>query len=346
MQTAIDPTEADFIAARESVYDCLSAVKLLSFTLDPVSPLILDVTASKSGRLPIRPADEKLSWTTRAVECLGKVLATAGPRVQISQVAGDSLDWSDYKCPEKIKKVKYWFLAVSTSEHWRSYSTAHEKAYWWARDLWEKIEFCIFSNNGWALYEPDPAFRLDLERVEKNVEEVKQRICEANFHSMNYEAAKADIERESAKAFAAWKRDGNNAPATEDGPKGLTSAEFNVLASKYLGQNATDEHMVTVRELQEHLKKGNPAGTCSTGTVARLPAWRAYQDRLERIGRKGKKGKHNAISLTGSLESVIGREDATLQRLIEEQKRDYEPSPLDDDLPDQDGINVYCRKRV
>jgi len=125
----------------------------------------------------------------------------------------------------------------------------------------------------------------------------------------------------------------------------LTSEELNVLAGEYLKKNAPD-HRVTARELRGHLMSRNPAGSCSLATVAKLPAWRAYQDELERKGLKGKKGKPKAVTFTDELEATVGEWDPELRRLTEEQEADMEPSPLEDDPPDEPPRKVRERKRL
>jgi len=128
--------------------------------------------------------------------------------------------------------------------------------------------------------------------------------------------------------------------------KGLTTDEFNVLARDYLKEHATPEHVVRVRKLQEFLKEKNPAGTCSTETIHGLPAWRAYQEALQRRGLKGKKKKPKAVGLTDKVEATIGESDPALEKLIEQQEADSEPSPLEADPPDGRPQRVRFRKQV
>jgi hypothetical protein len=131
-------------------------------------------------------------------------------------------------------------------------------------------------------------------------------------------------------------------------PKGLSEAEFNVLARAYLEEHATEEHIVTARELAEYVGSKNPAGTCSTSTVSKLLCWRAYRDEMERTGRKGKKARPRAVSLTPALEASVGKPDACLEKLMQEQKDDAELSPLEDDLPDEPRVKFQpkIRKQV
>ncbi|MHB1524615.1 MAG: hypothetical protein ACYCYB_11755 [Candidatus Dormibacteria bacterium] len=58
-----------------------------------------------------------------------------------------------------------------------------------------------------------------------------------------------------------------------------------------------------------------------------------------------RKGRRRAVSLTEGIEATAGRDDEQLQRLIEEQQDDYEPSPLDPDPTDQPR-SVRERKRL
>jgi hypothetical protein len=126
----------------------------------------------------------------------------------------------------------------------------------------------------------------------------------------------------------------------------LSSEEFNPLARDYLSSHATSDHRVTARELADYLKSQNPAGTCSTSTVRGLPAWRAYQDELERSGQKGRKNKPRAVAFTDKVEATTGERDRELDRLIQEQRDHMEPSPLEDDPPGAAPRKVKERKRV
>lgn len=69
---------------------------------------------------------------------------------------------------------------------------------------------------------------------------------------------------------------------------------------------------------------------CSTGLVSNLTAWKAVNEERK----KGRQPKRSSVlSLTSKMEQMIGNEDDSLARLIEEQERDTEPSPLEDDPP-------------
>ena len=71
---------------------------------------------------------------------------------------------------------------------------------------------------------------------------------------------------------------------------------------------------------------------CSVGLVARLPAWRAYQEGLEKLGIKTKSPK--AVGLSKAVEMDLGQNDSELQGLIGEQRTE--------DLADQ---RHYRRRR-
>lgn len=139
---------------------------------------------------------------------------------------------------------------------------------------------------------------------------------------------------------------GDRKPEAEKGTrsKGLTANEMNVRASDYLKKHATDDHVVTVRELADYLKSVNPAGTCSVRTVTNLPAYRAYRDELERRGLVGRKHKPKAVTLS-DVEHALGERDLELDKLMEEHCRDYEPSPLDPDPTDRPR-RVRVKKQV
>ena len=66
---------------------------------------------------------------------------------------------------------------------------------------------------------------------------------------------------------------------------------------------------------------------CSEGLVAQLPAWRAYQEELERCGEK-KVRAPKAVGLTDAVNANAGQDDPELERLIAEHQADFEESPL------------------
>lgn len=63
---------------------------------------------------------------------------------------------------------------------------------------------------------------------------------------------------------------------------------------------------------------------CSLGTVSKLPAWRAYQEKAKRQKARAPK----AVALTEGVLANQGAEDKELERLIAEQQADFEASPL------------------
>ena len=70
---------------------------------------------------------------------------------------------------------------------------------------------------------------------------------------------------------------------------------------------------------------------CSTDTVHKTPFWNKT---MEKTGRgRGKGAIPTICSLTQQLEAELGEEDEELKRVMEDQEKDYEPSPLDDDPP-------------
>jgi hypothetical protein len=106
------------------------------------------------------------------------------------------------------------------------------------------------------------------------------------------------------------------------------SDEYNIKARSYLHSNRKRERTaepVTVRELAE-------AVGCSEGKATMLPAWRAL---MEKRNERAKPKKPRAISLTNSVLATEGHEDEALKRLVEEHEADWEPSPLDEDMPDK-----------
>jgi hypothetical protein len=102
----------------------------------------------------------------------------------------------------------------------------------------------------------------------------------------------------------------------------ITKAKADAQARKYIDKHRNREQTrnpVSLRELASHLD-------CSTGLAAKLPAWRALQETREQ---KRQPKKPKVVSFTEKIEAVTGQADEELQRLIEEQAADFEPSPLD-----------------
>jgi hypothetical protein len=87
---------------------------------------------------------------------------------------------------------------------------------------------------------------------------------------------------------------------------------------------------------------------CSTGLVTKLPLWQATIKKTGR-GRSGRTPAPKTVSFTPALEATIGTrddsDDERLKQLVEEQRADYEPSPLDVDPPNSKLKAVKSRKR-
>jgi hypothetical protein len=99
--------------------------------------------------------------------------------------------------------------------------------------------------------------------------------------------------------------------------------------------------------VQRSLREWAEAIGCSEGLANELPFWRETM-RLTGRGRKDATPAPKVGSLTKKLEDVTGEgeRDEELNRLIAEQERDREPSPLDDDPPDSPPRKVRRRKRL
>ena len=111
------------------------------------------------------------------------------------------------------------------------------------------------------------------------------------------------------------------APEPAEAPRSQAKAnkkEANIAARKYLKEHPK----ATARELVKGIG-------CSIGLVSQLPAWKAVQEQRK----KGRQPKAGVVSLTKKLEQTAGAEDESLNKLINEQAEDAEPSPLDDDPP-------------
>jgi hypothetical protein len=92
-----------------------------------------------------------------------------------------------------------------------------------------------------------------------------------------------------------------------------TAEEANILARDYLKKNPNAK----LRELADEIE-------CSTGLIAKLPVWKAVME----ARKQGKKPKPRAIRLTDKILATTNADDE-LRRLVEEQDRDQEASPLD-----------------
>jgi len=122
------------------------------------------------------------------------------------------------------------------------------------------------------------------------------------------------LQQECAEARRLLAEESGDEEAKAKRPR-ITAAEANLRAREAL----KNPKLRTARKLAKAIG-------CSIATVAKLPAWRAYQEGLERQGRKRNIPK--AVSLTDKVLATEGREDAELERLIQDQRADLEPSPL------------------
>jgi hypothetical protein len=74
-------TEADFIAAKELAYGCLSAMEELHLACGDISTLITEPAIFALDNITLLPPDQGFSRITRAVEFLCKVLDSSGVQV-------------------------------------------------------------------------------------------------------------------------------------------------------------------------------------------------------------------------------------------------------------------------
>jgi hypothetical protein len=100
------------------------------------------------------------------------------------------------------------------------------------------------------------------------------------------------------------------------------AAEANIMARHFLQKHRRREktNPVSLRELAKALE-------CSEGLVSSLPVWQALMEKRQKLKQVSKKPK--AVSLTEKVLATAGNEDDALQRLLAEQARDFEPSPLE-----------------
>jgi hypothetical protein len=131
-------------------------------------------------------------------------------------------------------------------------------------------------------------------------------------------------------------------PAHDEQPPAavsITVDEANAAAMKLANQDATFVHG-GIRKWAAEIE--NATGKkCSTWTVEHMMLWKKT---MEETGRGRKKGTRQPRPKAVSL-SAAEREQR-LRKLASEQGKDWEPSPLDDDLPDEKPLRVRHRKRV
>jgi hypothetical protein len=102
----------------------------------------------------------------------------------------------------------------------------------------------------------------------------------------------------------------------------VSRAEANVKARDYLRRNAVREQQgnpVGARELAGHVG-------CSVGLICILPVWRALVEEREK---RRKSKTPDAVNLSDKVLATTGQQDEELNRLLADQRADFEPSPLD-----------------
>lgn len=118
-----------------------------------------------------------------------------------------------------------------------------------------------------------------------------------------------------------------------DAPKSArpTREEFNIKARDYLQKCPTAKR-----------KELAAAIGWSERLVCNFPAWKAVREELA----KGRRPKARpAINFSKKVENNVCKDDSELDQLMKEHEQDYEPSPLELDLPDKP-MRVRCRKIV
>jgi hypothetical protein len=120
-------------------------------------------------------------------------------------------------------------------------------------------------------------------------------------------------------------------------PRRMTLAEAN---EKAMALAANDPSFVRQSQREWASRIG-----CSVALVDRLPLWRETMKQTGR-GKRARPPAPKTVSLTPAVEAVTGTEDAELQRLIEDQQADSEPSPLEDDPPGTRPRTVHYGKRL
>ncbi|MFC1782728.1 hypothetical protein ACFL02_03975 [Planctomycetota bacterium] len=92
----------------------------------------------------------------------------------------------------------------------------------------------------------------------------------------------------------------------------ISKNEANLRARKYLQINKS--RRISARELHKEID-------CSLGLVAKLPVWKAYQEKIKEMN-PPKTPK--AVPFTKKIEATTGQDDDPLEKLINEQKADQE----------------------
>jgi hypothetical protein len=123
----------------------------------------------------------------------------------------------------------------------------------------------------------------------------------------------------------------------------ITVDEANAAAMKLAKQDAGFIQK-GIREWAARIGKATDK-QCSTKVVGNTPFWIKTMEETDRGREKGKRqSRPQAVSLIEAATGA-GERHEVLKRLTEEQEVDFEPSPLEEDSPDEPR-RVHCRKRV
>ena len=172
---------------------------------------------------------------------------------------------------------------------------------------------------------PQPA-KLPANR-RRQVEAAEKNLDAAGISNAKVTASPQPTESKSQPRpsnFAPTETD-NAKPPTEQGHlkegSRITKEEANIRARAAL----KNPKLRTVRKLAKAIG-------CSPSLVPKLPAWRAYQEKLEKRG-KIKTGIRDAVPLTNEILETHEQKDPMLEQLFADQERDFEASPLVPHVP-------------
>lgn len=114
--------------------------------------------------------------------------------------------------------------------------------------------------------------------------------------------------------------------------------DYNALAAEWIASHkdelAKDPWLLTVRKVAQDIG-------CSASTATTLPIIEAF------INERGprRRGSGRSPRVASYIEGTVGRMDEALERLKQEHEADFEPSSLDDDLPDKpQRVKILNRK--
>jgi hypothetical protein len=123
----------------------------------------------------------------------------------------------------------------------------------------------------------------------------------------------------------------------------MTVEAANAKAMELAKRMKQDFFLLSIRRQAERIG-------CAFETWKKTPFYKQAQQKraqaAQRAGGTKRPSSPATISLTPQLESVVGDTDAELSRLMEEQRADSEPSPLDNDPSGRRPRKVHARKRL